>query len=537
MMMANYDNNHHHHRSFPSYVVGYGDVDADDGPPGNNNNNRPKTSNIYDVLASSDSSSGFAATVASGGAVGVRILQQPFDISPTSTSTAHTAFKSPGGMAASLEFPFTFSQYKELQRQVMIFKYMKASIAVPLDLLIPTIGSSSVSVATHSASNLFISCLFYYINYGMGCLVFFVHVAIDVKFMVFWVVWTVGRFSGRADVEPGRCRRTDGKKWRCSRDAAPDQKYCERHLHRGRPRSRKPVELPNKKTRHTLSQAHPSSSSTTHPQFVAQPLNQNQTTCFLGQPSEKAAPVWPFTSVSSYKETRTSDWDMNELIPLADQQWHHLMQIGTATEGSLFNAVNQSYDKEPLNLISCPNFGPAEDQQRNTSPWLLNPEIVPLEKSPPRGFIDAWSTAVSNDHHANTGTETSVNGKLTISSLSLSMGINSFRDNETGPIRMGLGVCEYDQENQEYASKCHLSSWLAPASTPGGPLAEVLRPSATASSPVAGNGNSCSPAMTAVSSPSGVLQKALASWSDSSGSSSPTIVCSRAKPEIGLMLA
>ncbi|TYG91649.1 hypothetical protein ES288_A12G279400v1 [Gossypium darwinii] len=497
MMMANYDN-HHHHRSFPSYVVGYDDVDADDGPTGNNNNNRPKTSNIYDVLASSDCSSGFAATVASGGAVGVRILQQPFDISPTSTSTAHTAFKSPGGMAASLEFPFTFSQYKELQRQVMIFKYMKASIAVPLDLLIPTIGSPSVSVASQSA---------------------------------------MGRFSGRADVEPGRCRRTDGKKWRCSRDAAPDQKYCERHLHRGRPRSRKPVELPNKKTRHTPSQAHPSSSTSTHPQFVAQPLNQNQTTCFLGQPSQKAAPFWPFTSVSSYKEPRTSDWDMNELIPLADQQWHHLMQIGTATEGSLFNAVNQSYDKEPLNLISCPNFSPAEDQQRNTSPWLLNPEIVPVEKSPPRGFIDAWSTAVSDDHHANTGTETSDNGKLTLSSLSLSMGINSFRDNETGPIRMGLGVCGYDQENHEYASKCHLSSWLAPASTPGGPLAEVLRPSATASSPVAGNGNSCSPAMTAVSSPSGVLQKALASWSDSSGSSSPTIVCSRAKPEIGLMLA
>jgi WRC len=42
--------------------------------------------------------------------------------------------------------------------------------------------------------------------------------------------------------EPGRCRRTDGKKWRCSRDVVPGQKYCERHVHRGRGRSRKPVE-------------------------------------------------------------------------------------------------------------------------------------------------------------------------------------------------------------------------------------------------------------------------------------------------------
>lgn len=49
-------------------------------------------------------------------------------------------------------------------------------------------------------------------------------------------------FSNNTDPEPGRCRRTDGKKWRCSRDAVADQKYCERHMNRGRHRSRKPVE-------------------------------------------------------------------------------------------------------------------------------------------------------------------------------------------------------------------------------------------------------------------------------------------------------
>ncbi|KAL0397804.1 UNVERIFIED_CONTAM: Growth-regulating factor 6 [Sesamum calycinum] len=30
-----------------------------------------------------------------------------------------------------------------------------------------------------------------------------------------------------------RCRRTDGKKWQCRRDAIPHQKYCEAHMHRG----------------------------------------------------------------------------------------------------------------------------------------------------------------------------------------------------------------------------------------------------------------------------------------------------------------
>ncbi|XP_058006136.1 growth-regulating factor 5-like isoform X2 [Hevea brasiliensis] len=50
-------------------------------------------------------------------------------------------------------------------------------------------------------------------------------------------------FGRKADPDPGRCRRTDGKKWRCSKEAHPDSKYCERHMHRGRNRSRKHVEL------------------------------------------------------------------------------------------------------------------------------------------------------------------------------------------------------------------------------------------------------------------------------------------------------
>lgn len=44
------------------------------------------------------------------------------------------------------------------------------------------------------------------------------------------------------DPEPGRCRRTDGKKWRCSKEAVAESKYCEKHMHRGRQRSRKLVE-------------------------------------------------------------------------------------------------------------------------------------------------------------------------------------------------------------------------------------------------------------------------------------------------------
>lgn len=35
------------------------------------------------------------------------------------------------------------------------------------------------------------------------------------------------------EVEPQRCRRTDGKKWQCGRDTLPNQKYCQTHMHRG----------------------------------------------------------------------------------------------------------------------------------------------------------------------------------------------------------------------------------------------------------------------------------------------------------------
>lgn len=59
-----------------------------------------------------------------------------------------------------------------------------------------------------------------------------------------WGTFHLG-FAGNTDPEPGRCRRTDGKKWRCSREAVPDQKYCERHINRGRHRSRKHVESQN----------------------------------------------------------------------------------------------------------------------------------------------------------------------------------------------------------------------------------------------------------------------------------------------------
>ncbi|WOH06620.1 hypothetical protein DCAR_0626048 [Daucus carota subsp. sativus] len=104
---------------------------------------------------------------------------------------------------------FTRAQWKELERQAMIYKYMVASVPVPPQLL-----SSDFSAPTTPM--------------GLGPL-------------GYASIFNL-KYGDNKDPEPGRCKRTDGKKWRCSRDVAPQQKYCERHMHRGRPRSRKPVE-------------------------------------------------------------------------------------------------------------------------------------------------------------------------------------------------------------------------------------------------------------------------------------------------------
>ncbi|KAK6158474.1 hypothetical protein DH2020_005788 [Rehmannia glutinosa] len=105
--------------------------------------------------------------------------------------------------------PFTAVQWQELEHQAMIYKYLVAGLPVPPDLVMPIRRSFE---------------------------------AISARFFHHPSLGYCSYYGKKFDPEPGRCRRTDGKKWRCSKDAHPDSKYCERHMHRGRNRSRKPVE-------------------------------------------------------------------------------------------------------------------------------------------------------------------------------------------------------------------------------------------------------------------------------------------------------
>ncbi|XVF51606.1 hypothetical protein PTKIN_Ptkin04bG0197700 [Pterospermum kingtungense] len=111
---------------------------------------------------------------------------------------------------------FTIFQLQELQLQSLIYKYMEAGLPVPHHLLLPIWKSVAASLGGLHGSPHQLSSM------GFGSLQL--------------------EYKNGLDTEPGRCRRTDGKKWRCSKEAVPDHKYCERHMHRGRQRSRKLVE-------------------------------------------------------------------------------------------------------------------------------------------------------------------------------------------------------------------------------------------------------------------------------------------------------
>ncbi|MED6126982.1 hypothetical protein PIB30_083703 [Stylosanthes scabra] len=113
--------------------------------------------------------------------------------------------------------PFTPNQWQELEQQALVFKYMVTGTPIPPDLIFSIKRSLDSSIS----SRLFP-------HHPSGA--------------VGYAYFQMG-FGRKVDPEPGRCRRTDGKKWRCSKEAYPDSKYCERHMHRGRNRSRKPVEI------------------------------------------------------------------------------------------------------------------------------------------------------------------------------------------------------------------------------------------------------------------------------------------------------
>ncbi|KAL6956375.1 hypothetical protein U1Q18_048173, partial [Sarracenia purpurea var. burkii] len=274
-----------------------------------------------------------------------------------------------------------------------------------------------------------------------------------------WSSFHLG-FSGNTDPEPGRCRRTDGKKWRCSRDAVADQKYCERHINRGRHRSRKPVEGQTGQvvsgsttkvssiscsTSATVVVSGSSASNTldiTQHQFKAlQPGAQKPSADVLVnriQVRQSLSMVSPSTNLKS------KDY------PFSIPKEHNISAEESLNSG--FGLVFSDSLLNPSRKISCMN-----SKNYNSIVDFDNRESQ--DQHPLRHFIDDWPKNQSND----VTISSSAREKITLSPLRLS--------HELDPIQMGLKVNKILGGSTEKQTNLVPLSW---GSSMGGPLGEVL---------------------------------------------------------------
>ncbi|KAF8380793.1 hypothetical protein HHK36_028287 [Tetracentron sinense] len=215
--------------------------------------------------------------------------------------------------------PFTASQWQELEHQALIFKYLMAGLPVPPDLVLP-IRKSFESMSAR-----------FFHHPSMGYCSF---------------------YGKKVDPEPGRCRRTDGKKWRCSKDAYPDSKYCERHMHRGRNRSRKPVESQTiSQSSSTVTSLTASGSSSGNGSFQNLPLHSignPQGVCSGSNPSQLQMEPVPYGI--SNKEYRY----FHGLKPEADEHSFFSEASGSARGLGIDSSLDSSWRLMPSRVNSFP---------------------------------------------------------------------------------------------------------------------------------------------------------------------------------------
>lgn len=419
------------------------------------------------------------------------------------------------GALTGVRGPFTPSQWMELEHQALIYKYLTANAPIPTNLLIPIRKSlCPTGFSGFSAGSLRPNSL--------G-----------------WGSFHLG-FSGNTDPEPGRCRRTDGKKWRCSRDAVADQKYCERHMNRGRHRSRKPVEG---QTGHAstgtaaAAKAMPAIASAA----AASPVPGCGTSNSLTIAQQQLKSLQPGVDTSSTHVSRMLMNKMNVGDHMQDSQSlsilssvdkkskdapfvipkQHLSleetsrsEFGLVPSDSLTNPHRSSYELNDQESQSHPlrhfiDNWPKSPSDRSAITW---PEVEKIQSD--RTQLSISIPVASSDFSSSTSSPTQE--RVTLSPLKLSR--------ELDPIQMGLGVGGVHESTQRQANWIPIS-W---ESSMGGPLGEVLKNTNNSqrdhknSSSVLNlmtEGWDASPQIG--SSPTGVLQKTFGSFSNSSTGSSP----------------
>ncbi|XP_057974691.1 growth-regulating factor 1-like [Malania oleifera] len=445
-----------------------------------------------------------------------------------SRNTGYNAGSLNAASITGLRGPFTPSQWMELEHQALIYKYITANVPVPSNLLIPIRRAlDSAGFSTFSGGALRPSTL--------G-----------------WSSFHLG-FSNSTDPEPGRCRRTDGKKWRCSRDAVADQKYCERHMNRGRHRSRKPVEG---QSGHSVSGATTTTklmtaASSSVPVVVPSGGTSNSIAdaknlqpCSASNPSTATQLNRIYLNKENVGERVQDTAGLSMLSPtinlkpkenpfsLPKQQAPYeepsQTELGIISSGSLLNPSHKSPS------FNCRNFG--------ASQGLSSRESEPQHAL--RHFVDDWPKSQS-DRSTISWPEIGLQPDRTQLSISIPMGSSTFLptssspppnekvtlsplrlSREIDPIQMGLGVGGVINEPNNRQANWIPISW---ETSMGGPLGEVLHSTNSSGAGDCKNSSALnlmtegwdsSPRLG--SSPTGVLQKTtFGSLSNSSAGSSP----------------
>ncbi|XP_008798914.1 growth-regulating factor 6-like [Phoenix dactylifera] len=364
------------------------------------------------------------------------------------------------GVLAGVKGPFTPLQWMELEQQALIYKYMNANAPIPTSLLISIRRSLSSSRFTSFSAGSLGPNTFGWGSFHLG-------------------------FSGNADPEPGRCRRTDGKKWRCSRDAVADQKYCERHMNRGRHRSRKPVEGQTGRAAKVM----PINATTPAAPAVSGSGSPNNFTMAQQQKNNVKANITyssptQFDRVLANNELNNShDLSMlnsvnseptETLFPIADQHNPFAELPSRANYGlisdSPFKLPSNSYLGND-NLVSSVEFND-QDSPANTF----------------RHFIDDWHKKHS-DSSTIIRTESEMQSDKTQLSISIPVASSDFSSSSSSPthekhtpssLKLSL---DFDPDNTHVGVGGHpndgnqrQASWLPTSwgSSMGGPLGEAL---------------------------------------------------------------
>ncbi|XP_060199292.1 growth-regulating factor 1-like [Lycium barbarum] len=412
------------------------------------------------------------------------------------------------GLIAGVKGPFTPSQWMELEHQALIYKYIVANVPIPPYLLNPirkALESAGFSTFAGLRPNV------------LG-----------------WGGFHLG-FSHSNDPEPGRCRRTDGKKWRCSRDAVADQKYCERHMNRGRHRSRKPVEgqTANSASGATTS-AKPMSSSASAAlasgsAAASNSLSHHNQLCNLQpaatNPSSTSTYLErSYTAKGNFGE-RYSDTKGPIIVSPSVKESQYSIQKEQNLYGvtSSFGLVCADSLINPLNKISsivnCRSYGNSDDisdQEKNKS-----------QHHPLRQFMDDWPKNQSDQSNVSWP---GIDLQSDPTQLSISIPVvntSDFMSSTSSPTNDKLTASPHGPTREHEATQMGLGigtrSWIPISweSSMGGPLGEVLHSSSS------GDCKNKSSALNLMTygwdrSPTGVLQKnSFRSLSNSSAGSSP----------------